>query len=366
MSVKKLLLLPGDGVGPEIFAAIEPILDWVRKSGLALEARQALSGYAAYQAQGTTLADETLAMALASDAVLFGAEDTEAFADVPPSERPGSGLLKLRMQLAVFANLRPIRIAPSLVDRSPLKADVVADADLVIVRELLGGLYFGTPRGIETLPDGRRRGVDSMVYHSDEIERVARVAFELARSRRNHLCSVDKGNVLATGALWRDVLTTMGRNEYPDVQLSHMYVDNCAMQLVRRPGQFDVIVTENTFGDILSDCAAMISGSIGMLASASLAAPDANGRRQGLYEPIHGSAPDIAGMNIANPIGTVLSLAMALEHSLNAPAHARALAQAVDDVLAAGLRTRDLGEGDAIGTRQMGQAIADRLTSIRT
>jgi len=361
VSAKKLLLLPGDGVGPEIFDAIQPIIDWVRTSGIELEVRHALAGYSAYQAQGTTLADETLEAALASDAVLFGAEDTEAFVDVPPAQRPGSGLLKLRQQLAVFANLRPIRIAPSLTDRSPLKAEVVAGADLVIVRELLGGLYFGKPRGIETLADGRRRGVDSMVYFSDEIERVARVAFELARSRRNHLCSVDKGNVLATGALWRDVVSSLGRNDYPDVQLTHMYVDNCAMQLVRNPGQFDVIVTENTFGDILSDCAAMISGSIGMLASASLAAPDASGRRQGLYEPIHGSAPDIAGRNIANPIGTVLSLAMALEHSLHAPEPARRLVHAVDSVLADGLRTRDLGEHGSLGTREMAQAIADRL-----
>lgn len=365
MPVKKLLLLPGDGVGPEIFEAIAPVLAWAANAGAVdLQVSTASAGYVSYLAEGTTLSDRTLAEALDSDAVLFGSEDTEAFANVPPVERPPSGLLKLRQKMGVYANLRPIRIAGGLAHLSPLKQDVVGGADLVIVRELLSGLYFGTPRGVEKLPDGRRRAVDSMVYTSDEIERVARAAFDLARTRRRKLCSVDKGNVLATGALWREVVTAIGRTEYPDVELSHMYVDNCAMQLVRKPTQFDVVVTENTFGDILSDCAAMIPGSIGMLPSASLSGADATGRRRGLYEPIHGSAPDIAGKDIANPIGTILSLAMALEHSLGAPTMARQLEQAVDQVLGAGLRTRDLGASSPVGTREMAQAIAKRVKEL--
>lgn len=360
MPTKHLLLLPGDGVGPEIFAAMKPVLNWLH-SRMDLEICEGLSGYTAHQAQGTTLPSESLAMALSCDALLFGAEDTEAFSSMHPAERPPSGLLQLRQKMGVFANLRPVRIAPALINQSPLKSEVVNGADLLIVRELLGGLYFGTPRGIETLADGRRRAVDSLVYSSDEIERVARVAFELARGRRNKLCSVDKGNVLASGALWRDIVSAMGRTEYSDVELSHMYVDNCAMQLVRRPTQFDVIVTENTFGDILSDCAAMISGSIGMLPSASLSAPDPAGRRKGLYEAIHGSAPDIAGRNLANPVATILSLAMALEYSLGAPGLSAQLTGAVDEALETGIRTRDLGGDGGVGTREMAQAIADRL-----
>jgi 3-isopropylmalate dehydrogenase len=357
---QRLLLLPGDGVGPEIFAALEPVIAWV-KSSMNLEVNQAQCGYSAWLAEKVTLPRRVLAEALASDAVLFGAEDNEAFSTLPPSERPASALLELRREMGVFANLRPVRIARGLLDCSPIKPEVVEGSDMVIVRELLGGLYFGTPRGVETLTDGRRRGVDSLVYFSDEIERVARAAFDLARTRRSKVCSVDKGNVLATGALWRDVVSTVGRTEYPDVELSHMYVDNCAMQLVRRPTQFDVIVTENTFGDILSDCAAMISGSLGMLPSASLSAPDSSGRRRGLYEPIHGSAPDIAGKNLANPIGTASSLALALEHSLHAHELASRLNAAIDAVLAAGVRTRDLGGDGSTGTREMARAIADRL-----
>ena len=360
MQKKRLLMLPGDGVGPEIFSALKPVVAWLQSS-MDLDVKEAVSGYNAYLAHGVTLPRDTLSLALDSDAVLFGAEDNEAFSTLHPAERPSSALLELRQKLGVFANLRPVRINPSLVSRSPLKPEIISGADFIVVRELLGGLYFGTPRGIETLPDGKRRGVDSLVYFSDEIERVARVAFELARSRRNKLCSVDKGNVLATGALWRDVVSSLGRTEYPDVELSHMYVDNCAMQLVRRPSQFDVIVTENTFGDILSDCAAMIPGSIGMLPSASLSQQDESGRRRGLYEPIHGSAPDIAGKNLANPIGTILSLAMALEHSLGTPELATRLEQAVEEVLETGKRTSDLGGDGTSGTREMAQAIADRL-----
>lgn len=365
MAHKRLLLLPGDGVGPEIFHAMAPVIAWAQASHPGLEIERALAGYSSYRESGTTLTGPVLQHALQADAVLFGSEDTEAFSSMLPADRPPAALRELRLSMKVFANLRPIRIAPGLLEHSPLKREVVEGADLVIVRELLGGLYFGTPRGVEALADGRRRGIDTLAYFSDQIERVARAAFELARTRRAKLCSVDKANVLATGALWRDIVSTIGRNEYPDVALSHMYVDNCAMQLVREPTQFDVVVTENTFGDILSDCAAMISGSIGMLPSASLSGFDTEGRRRGLYEPIHGSAPDIAGKNLANPIGTVLSLAMALEHSLDAPDLAATLQRTVDDVLQSGHRTRDLGGDGSVGTREMAQAIADRLGSGR-
>lgn len=357
----QLLVLPGDGVGPEIIAAIEPILKWVELSVADLEIKSGTAGYSSYLLNGSTLTEDTLSEALRSDAVLFGSEDTEAFEGIPPDQRPGSGLLKLRQQMGVFANIRPCRVLPALSLQSPLRHEIVAGVDLVIVRELLGGLYFGRPRGIELLQDGRRRAVDSLVYHSDEIERIARAAFELARTRRHRLCSVDKANVLASGSLWREVVTTLGSREYSDVELSHMYVDNCAMQLVRAPKQFDVIVTENTFGDILSDCAAMISGSIGMLPSASLAAEVITGSRRGLYEAIHGSAPDIAGKDLANPIATVLSLAMALKHSLNAADQSSQLELAVEAVLNQGWRTRDLGEGRLVGTREMAHLIADRL-----
>ncbi|NEC85069.1 3-isopropylmalate dehydrogenase [Streptomyces sp. SID12501] len=358
MSAPTLLLLPGDGIGPEIFGAMEPIFAWLaERTDPRIEIRERPAGYRAFAAEGATISDETLALAAASSAVLFGAESTEEYARLPRADRPEPCVLKLRKGLGGYANLRPVATYPALEEFSPLKREVVRDVDMVIVRELLGGLYFGRPQGIETIGD-RRRAVDSLVYTSDEIERIALVAFELARSRRSRLCSVDKANVLATGSLWRDVVTSLGR-QYPDVELTHMYVDNCAMQLVRRPGQFDVILTENTFGDILSDSAAMVVGSIGMLASATLAGPPADGSAPGLYESVSGTAPDIAGQGIANPVGTVLSLALALRYSLASPTLASELEKAVETALGAGARTRDIG-GD-LGTADMVRAIAANL-----
>ena len=359
MSSQTLLLLPGDGIGPEIQEAMEPIFAWLTSRRADIAVRRRLVGHQAFTAEGATISDETLVHVGCSEAVLFGAESTEEYLSLPHEARPAPALLRLRAAVGGFANVRPVRVYPPLVHLSPLKAEIVSEVDFVIVRELLGGLYFGEPRSIKPAGDGgRRRALDSLVYTSDEIERVAVAAFDLAATRAGRLCSVDKANVLATGALWREVVTDVGRR-YPQVRLSHMYVDNCAMQLVRAPGQFDVIVTENMFGDILSDCAAVIGGSIGMLASASLGRTGADGRAPGLYEAISGSAPDIAGQDVANPIGTVLSLAMALEHSLGAPDEAAAVENAVAAAIEAGARTRDLG-GD-LGTRAMVSLIAEHL-----
>jgi 3-isopropylmalate dehydrogenase len=356
---RTMLLLPGDGIGPEIFAAMEPLFAWLgRQDGLSLTMTTRLAGYSAWAAEGTTISAETLALAKTADAVLFGAESSEEFMDLPKQDRPAPALFHLRKSLGGFANLRPIKVHPALVTASPLKPKVIAGVDMLVVRELLSGIYFGEPRVLETLPDGSRRALDSMVYTSGEIERIARVGFDMARQRRGKLCSVDKANVLATSSLWRDVVSAIGK-AYPDVELSHMYVDNAAMQLVRRPAQFDVILTENMFGDILSDCAAMLGGSIGMLPSASLGEPRADGSTLGFYEPISGTAPDIAGKDLANPVGTVLSLAMALRHSLGAPQLAQQLETAVDAAISAGALTADLG--GTLGTKAMAGAIAEHL-----
>lgn len=361
--MRKLLLLPGDGIGPEIFSAMAPIFAWLKdQEALALQIDQRAAGYSAYASDGDTISAETLHAAAEADATLFGSESTEEYMHLPKTERPEPCLLRLRHAVGCYANLRPVKMHPALEVNSSLRPEVVRDVDMVIVRELLGGLYFGRPSGIETVENGRRRAVDTMVYHEDEIERILVVAFELARTRRKRVCSVDKANVLATSSLWRDLAATVAAR-YPDVETSNMYVDNAAMQLVRQPGQFDVIVTENTFGDILSDCAAMVGGSIGMMASASLGAPRSGGRSSGLYEPISGSAPDIAGRNFANPVGTVLSLALALRHSLEAPSQAEAIEAAVDAALTGGARTRDIG--GTLGTREMVQAIGDELPKAR-
>jgi 3-isopropylmalate dehydrogenase len=352
---KQLLMIPGDGVGPEIFDAMRALV--TRLAQLAdIEVRWGQAGYGVWKKHGSTMAPELLEQASRSDAVLFGAEDTEGYSWMPPEERPASALLQLRKTMAGFANLRPVRVLPAMEDRSPLRPELVRGVDIMIVRELLGGLYFGRPRGIERTSSGAR-AVDTMVYEAFEIERVARVAFALARARNGRLCSVDKANVLSCSYLWRETVSALA-SEYPDVQLTHMYVDNCATQLIRRPSQFDVIVTENTFGDILSDAAAVLAGSIGMLPSACLGT-DLNGALRGLYEPVHGSAPDIAGRGVANPLGTILSLAMALRHSLAKPDLAAAVEQATSDALAAGIMTPDLG-GHAI-TAEMAAGVLDRL-----
>jgi len=355
---KNILVLPGDGIGPEIVAEAVKVLNTLREEfGLEIELEEGLVGGAAYDAAGHPLPDATLDLAKGADAVLLGAVGGPKWEPLDISVRPEKGLLGLRSELGLFANLRPAILYPQLADASTLKADVVAGLDIMIVRELTGGIYFGQPRGVETLDSGERRGVNTLVYTESEIDRICRVAFDIARKRGKRVCSVDKANVLECTELWREVATRVG-GDYPDVALSHMYVDNAAMQLVRAPKQFDVVVTTNMFGDILSDCAAMLTGSIGMLPSASL---DASGR--GMYEPIHGSAPDIAGKSVANPLATILSVAMMLRYSLGAAEHADRVERAVSVVLDTGLRTADIFSPGAekVGTHQMGDAVVSAL-----
>ncbi len=355
---KKILILPGDGIGPEIVAEAVKVLDALAADGsLELTLEHGLVGGAAYDAAGDPLPAETLEAARVADAVLLGAVGGPKWEPLHISKRPEKGLLGLRAGLGLFANLRPAILYPQLAGASTLKPEVVSGLDILIVRELTGGIYFGQPRGIETLPSGERRGINTLVYTESEVERICRVAFDLARKRAKRLCSVDKANVLECTEMWREVATRVGA-DYPDVALSHMYVDNAAMQLVRAPKQFDVMVTTNMFGDILSDCAAMLTGSIGMLPSASL-----NAEGRGMYEPIHGSAPDIAGKGVANPLATILSVAMMLRYSLDAPAAADRIESAVSAVLDQGLRTADiLSEGmRQVGTAEMGDAVVAAL-----
>ncbi|MFQ5487475.1 MAG: 3-isopropylmalate dehydrogenase [Gammaproteobacteria bacterium] len=355
---KKILILPGDGIGPEIVAEAVKVLEHLHiHHGLNVELEQALVGGGAYEATGSPLPEETLSLAHAADAVLLGAVGGPHWESLDIAVRPEKGLLGLRAGLALFANLRPALLFPQLAAASTLKAEVVAGLDLMIVRELTGGIYFGQPRGIRTLENGEREGFNTLVYRESEIERIGRAAFEIARKRGRRVCSVDKANVLECTELWREVMERVAA-DYPDVSLSHMYVDNAAMQLVRAPKQFDVIVTTNMFGDILSDCAAMLTGSIGMLPSAAL---DAAGK--GMYEPIHGSAPDIAGQGIANPLATILSVAMLLRYSLGEAPLAQRIEAAVDRVLDQGLRTADIHTPDTrrVGTAEMGDAVVAAL-----
>jgi 3-isopropylmalate dehydrogenase len=361
---KKLLMLPGDGIGPEVMGQVARVLGWLEQRRIArFEVRQGLAGGASIDAHGTPLTDETMQLALAADAVLLGAVGGPKWDDLPFAQKPERGLLRLRKEMELFANLRPAIVFEALVGASTLKPEIARGIDLMIVRELTGGVYFGEPRGIETLPDGSRRGVNTQVYTTAEIQRVARVAFELARKRRNKLCSVEKANVMESGLLWREEVQALHDAEYKDVALSHMYADNCSMQLVRNPAQFDVIVTDNLFGDLLSDCAAMLTGSLGMLPSASLGAADASGRRRALYEPVHGSAPDIAGQGIANPLASILSLAMMLRYSFDLGETADLLEEAVRAALAAGARTGDIMEPGAerVTTAGMGAAVLKQL-----
>jgi len=353
----KIAVLAGDGIGPEIVAQAKRVLMALQADGLQFEFEEALVGGAATDVHGDPLPQGTLDLCRNADAVLFGAVGGPQYDALPRAQRPEQGLLRLRKELGLFANLRPAVIFPQLAHASTLKPEVVSGLDILIVRELTGDIYFGQPRGIRTLDNGEREGFDTMRYTESEIRRIAHVAFKAALARSGKLCSVDKANVLETTQLWRDVVTEVGR-DYPSVELSHMYVDNAAMQLLRAPKQFDIIVTGNMFGDILSDEASMLTGSIGMLPSASL---DARGK--GMYEPIHGSAPDIAGKGIANPLATILSAAMMLRYSLNLEAAARKIEAAVQKVLAQGLRTADIAvEGEAIvGTREMGEAVVSAL-----
>ncbi|HHJ12715.1 MAG TPA: 3-isopropylmalate dehydrogenase [Chromatiales bacterium] len=354
----RILVLPGDGIGPEIVAEAVKVIEALRRDGLDVELQQAAIGGAGYDTHGKPLPDETLALAREADAILLGAVGGPQYDDLPRDLRPERGLLGIRSELGLFSNLRPAILYPQLADASTLKPEVVSGLDLMIVRELTGGIYFGQPRGIETLDNGVRRGFNTLEYTEPEIERIARSAFDIAMKRNRRLCSVDKANVLEVSELWREVVTRVGQ-DYPEVELSHMYVDNAAMQLVRAPRQFDVIVTKNMFGDILSDAAAMLTGSIGMLPSASL---DAEGR--GMYEPIHGSAPDIAGQGVANPLATILSVAMMLRYSLEQPELADRVEAAVGRVLDAGLRTPDIwSEGlRRVGTAEMGDAVVAALS----
>ena len=354
-----IVLLSGDGIGPEIMAEASRVLDRVNvQFSLGLNTEHCLIGGAAIDATGEPLPDETLAKAKQSDAVLLGAVGGPKWDALPMDKRPEKGLLKIRAGMDLFANLRPALLYPELASASTLKEEVVSGLDLLIVRELIGGIYFGEPRGIEGEP-GQRVGFNTDRYSEPEIERIGRIAFDAAMARNKKLCSVDKANVLEVTVLWREVMDRLS-HDYPDVELSHMYVDNAAMQLVRAPKQFDVMVTGNLFGDILSDAAAMLTGSIGMLPSASL-----NSDKQGLYEPCHGSAPDIAGQDLANPLATILSVSMMLLHSLNAPKAAASIEAAVKQVLASGLRTHDIATGapgeQIVGCRAMGEAVLKAL-----
>ena len=348
-----LLLLPGDGIGPEVTAESRRVLEALAIPGLALS--EELFGGASIDAHGVPLTTRVRDRALAVDAVLMGAVGGPQWAGVPYDKRPEAGLLALREAMNVYANLRPARCFAALAEASSLKRELVLGLDILFVRELVGGVYFGRPRGIETLPNGERRGFNTQSYTTSEIRRVATTAFELARGRSGRVCSVEKANVMESGVLWREEVQRLRDESFPDIALSHMYADNCAMQLVKAPLQFDIILTDNLFGDLLSDLAAMSTGSLGMLPSAALG----EAGRPGLYEPIHGSAPDIAGQRVANPCASILSLAMALRHSLGAPGAADRVAAAVEAALDSGARTRDLG--GMLSTRQMGDAILGRL-----
>jgi len=364
MKTYKLLLLPGDGIGPEVMGEVARVVAWVNASGLAaIETETDLVGGCAYDAHGQAISEAAMERALTADAVMLGAVGGPKWDGVAYDQRPEAGLLRLRKDLELFANLRPAICYPALADASSLKRDRVDGLDIMIVRELTGGVYFGQPKEIVELPAGQKRAIDTQVYDTYEIERIAAVAFDLARERRRLVHSADKRNVMKTGVLWNEVVTRLHKERYGDVTLHHILADNCAMQLVRVPKQFDVIVTDNLFGDMLSDEAAMLTGSLGMLPSASLGAADATGRRPALYEPVHGSAPDIAGKGIANPIATIASFVMCLRYSFYLGDAADRIDRAIADVLAQGLRTADIAQegGRTVGTREMGEAIVAAL-----
>ncbi|MEK7246506.1 MAG: 3-isopropylmalate dehydrogenase, partial [Pseudomonadota bacterium] len=352
------------GIGPEVMAETLRVAEWMgRRRALRFDVREDLVGGAAIDAHGAPLADATMKAAMDADAVLLGAVGGPKWDNLPFDRKPERGLLRLRKEMDLFANLRPAVVFDALVDASTLKPEVIRGLDLLIVRELTGGMYFGEPRGIENLPGGGRRGTNTHTYTDAEIRRLARVGFELARLRRNKVCSVEKANVMEAGVLWREEVTKLHAAEFADVRLSHMYADNCAMQLIRDPRQFDVIVTDNLFGDMLSDEAAMMTGSLGMLPSASLGARDASGRRHALYEPVHGSAPDIAGKGKANPIANLLSFAMCLRYSFAHLAEAELIERTARRVLDAGLRTGDIMQPGKtlVSTRAMGDAVLEEL-----
>ena len=361
---RKILLLPGDGIGPEVIAEVKKIIEWFNSNkSLDFEIDEDLVGGAAYDKHGSPITDEAFYKAQESAAVILGAVGGPKWDNLEFSKKPERALLKLRKELKLFANLRPAICFKQLVDASSLKPEFVSNLDILFVRELTGGIYFGEPRGIKPIDNGERKGINTHVYTTSEIERVARVAFDLARKRNNKVTSCEKSNVMEAGQLWKEEVQAIHEKEYSDVELKHMLADNCAMQLVRNPKQFDVIVTDNLFGDMLSDEAAMLTGSLGLLPSASLGAKDKNGNMRSLYEPVHGSAPDIAGQGIANPIATILSFAMALRYSLDLDKEADILEKAVQDVLDEGLRTKDIiSKGmKEVSTSTMGDAIISKL-----
>jgi 3-isopropylmalate dehydrogenase len=360
----KVAVVGGEGIGPEVTAQSHRILNWfVAKRGVPMTLREAEYGLIPYLSTGKVLPEHTVEAMDEADAILWGATGGPETKEVPAAARRAGSLLSLRSKYDLYANLRPIVASSALANSAPLKAEVLRGVDFVIIRELTSGIYFGEPRGIEKLADGQRRGFNTEQYTTNQIRRVARAAFELARARKNKVCSVDKANVLETSVLWREEVIALHKEEFQDVELSHLYVDNAAMQIVREPRQFDVMVTGNIFGDILSDCAAMASGSLGMLPSASLGPVDRFGRRKALHEPVHGSAPDIAGKGIANPLGSILSVAMMLRLTMNRPEDADLLERSVDSALAAGARTADIAEPGAkkLSTEEMGNAVLNAL-----
>ena len=361
---KKILLLPGDGIGPEVVGETKKIINWFnKKKSLDFKIDQDLIGGASIDKHGMPITDEVFYKALESDAVILGACGGPQYDKLEFSKKPERGLLKLRKELKLFANLRPAICFKQLVEASSLKPEIVSGLDILIVRELTGGIYFGEPRGIEPIENGERKGINTHSYTTKEIQRVARVAFELATKRKNKVTSCEKSNVMESGVLWREEVQALRDKEYKQIELNHMLADNCAMQLLRNPKQFDVIVTDNLFGDMLSDEAAMLTGSLGLLPSASLGERDKNGRIRSLYEPVHGSAPDIAGKNISNPIATILSFSMALKHSFDLEKESVLLDEAVQKVLDKGLRTKDImspGKKE-ISTSDMGDAIISNL-----
>ena len=361
---KKLTILAGDGIGPEVMSQVLNIIEWISKNkAISFDISERLVGGAAYDKEGDSISDKTLQESIDSDAVLFGAVGGPKWDNVERHKRPEAALLKLRKEMDLFANLRPAIVFDALANSSSLKLELVKGLDILVLRELTSGVYFGKPRGIETINENEKKAVDTQSYTTSEIKRIARVGFELAKKRSNKLTSVEKANVMETGIFWRQIVSEIHKKEFKSVELNHMYADNCAMQLVREPKQFDVIVTDNLFGDILSDCAAMLTGSLGMLPSASLGAINTEGRRMGMYEPVHGSAPDIAGKNLANPLAMILSFSMMLKYSFDMNEESNLINEAVENVLTQGLRTADLKRENEnqISTSGMGNAVIKEL-----
>jgi 3-isopropylmalate dehydrogenase len=365
MSNKKILVLPGDGIGVEVMREVLNIIDWMSKNkSISFDISEGLVGGTAYDHEGDSISDATMNEALNADAVLFGAVGGSKWDNVPRNKRPEAALLKLRKELDLFANLRPAVVFDALADSSSLKLEVVKGLDILIIRELTSGVYFGEPRGVEKINETEEKAVDTQSYTTSEILRIGKVAFDLAKKRDSKVTSVEKSNVMETGMFWRNIITKLHKDNFKDLNLEHMLADNCAMQLVRNPKQFDVILTDNLFGDLLSDIAAMLTGSLGMLPSASLGSIDKNGKRAAMYEPVHGSAPDIAGQGKANPLAMIMSFAMMLKYSFNMIDDSDLIEKAVQNVLSKGFRTADIKQSSqtAISTQDMGKAVIEELS----